>query len=1071
MSEGNKVHEFMGSDSISFDSESFLSDLVYSTGKDIFSSNVKPSNGKSFEKSRLPSKYTNRGWHAPSGGNNNLVISFSDNDSASESEDNRQEMASGVKRNTANGYGKQRLPSLSSSKTSNLHKNARIVNKVTPKKLSLNRKFVSSISGSNRVAHSKGSGPSLIEQGPQIRNVYTINKTTASHPRGSDQGTGLDSTKLQDLRQQIALREQELKIRAAQQTRESVSVSARDHGAVNLCRDASKKSVLMAVDAAVPNPREPEKKRLKVSGSYSTQLNLDYPPGRFVEKSTTPVQKEALANSSLVDRNIPDFRKKAIPNSRVQSSMVKLQKQDDNQPVISPQDLTCSNINDNCSQSIKSGMQVDPSVILSQATPLTFMNSSTLPKNIASPNNVSQQNFLGSTNVAEHRRDIRSLVEMEESLDKELEEAQEHRRKCEIEERNALKAYRRAQRDLIEANTLCTELYHKRELYSTQFRSFVINDSSLLWSSRQHEYVGMASNVPNNASKNSDLVLNSSHQMQPESDGFSQPGDDTYISGAPLDTLYQQMNGQNLGSEPCSEPDASMSEPLPCNSNNGANRESTPSNDPNISAEEDEETSPLDNEVVQRNFKNKQTGQNSLGEQRESHKLNNSIDGSQDSLVLEATLRSELFARLRMRTIMKNSGLSNVETADNLGTENDNGSERTQASNSSLPFSEAEKNQEYDFEGNDKAKRDNSEVPFQVQSHEMNSVQFHSAAHSEDGGYSVGGYQLKTAAVLCPPLVVRSVFGCIKEMFPMNPFRLQRVKNKHDKPSDNVLEEGVCFNSDEIQHRKGIDDSVEETVREICGQEIGSYFYSAAIDPSWPLCMYELRGKCNNDDCPWQHARDFFNQNVGRHQNESASADCQVGLSSCSQEHDDAKGPSKFCCPLTPPTYLVGLDALKAEPYSRESIVARKKGQFWQKFFSICLASSSLPLAADEPFLNGNNSRIEVHGSWNRQSSYFQSRNSMVDHVNQGVPSNVQALEMALLIVNQEVNNLESTKKCLSVLSRAIEVDPTSEILWIVYLLISYSQNVSIGKDDMFSYAVFYQDYIFLWCSVELLCS
>ena len=24
-------------------------------------------------------------------------------------------------------------------------------------------------------------------------------------------------------------------------------------------------------------------------------------------------------------------------------------------------------------------------------------------------------------------------------------------------------------------------------------------------------------------------------------------------------------------------------------------------------------------------------------------------------------------------------------------------------------------------------------------------------------------------------------------------------------------------------------------------------------DPFWPICIFELRGKCNDDECPWQH--------------------------------------------------------------------------------------------------------------------------------------------------------------------------------------------------------------------------
>lgn len=96
---------------------------------------------------------------------------------------------------------------------------------------------------------------------------------------------------------------------------------------------------------------------------------------------------------------------------------------------------------------------------------------------------------------------------------------------------------------------------------------------------------------------------------------------------------------------------------------------------------------------------------------------------------------------------------------------------------------------------------------------------------------------------------------------------------------------------------------------------------------------------------------------------------------------------------------------------------------------------------------------------------------------------NDQVLEMAILIFNEEVDKLEGMKKvciwnmscirlifrtsfpvilqfiylqALPVLSRALEADSASVILWILYLLIYYSNMKSVGKDDMFSYAVSY---------------
>lgn len=68
---------------------------------------------------------------------------------------------------------------------------------------------------------------------------------------------------------------------------------------------------------------------------------------------------------------------------------------------------------------------------------------------------------------------------MEEFQERELEDAQEHRRKCEVEEREALRAYRRAQRALIEANERCAILRRKRELCSAQVHGFIAEYSSL----------------------------------------------------------------------------------------------------------------------------------------------------------------------------------------------------------------------------------------------------------------------------------------------------------------------------------------------------------------------------------------------------------------------------------------------------------------------------------------------------------------------------------------------------------------------------------------------------------------
>lgn len=326
-------------------------------------------------------------------------------------------------------------------------------------------------------------------------------------------------------------------------------------------------------------------------------------------------------------------------------------------------------------------------------------------ENLLQVNNASSWNCLGNANVAGHSN-IQSLLDMEDLLDKELEEAQEHRRMCEIEERNALKAYRKAQRALLEANVRCNKLYRQRELCSARFRSFIMDDSNFLWSSSQHEPVGHELDLSKHIPDNMHLLPTPNHQTQSGFVGFSQGVFDSSIqgvNGAPLNLSHDHVNGQNLGSEPCSEPDASTSEMLPHKSKNAVNGLSPHSNELNVSADEDEEIYQLGHESVQRNLEYLQKDYISEGRQIRTNNRPNkklSTDSSQDPLLLEATLRSELFARLGMRTLSKNSGSCfNVDPPVERGADNDTGSDKLQMSNGSVPSSGVQ-NQQHDVGGN-----------------------------------------------------------------------------------------------------------------------------------------------------------------------------------------------------------------------------------------------------------------------------------------------------------------------------------------------------------------------------------
>ncbi|XP_044507926.1 uncharacterized protein LOC123227264 isoform X3 [Mangifera indica] len=1088
---------------------------------------IQPTNQKSFEKNRMKFKSGNPGWFPNSGLNNNLVISFSDGDSGSDTDDYQQEKTAVTKSNTTGVDSYEQRPAISVVKTRKIHQNTKNANKIIPKKLSSNRIFVSSITKNHGGGNSRDA-----ERGSRGRNFNNPKKNLGSQEHGFDLRVGLKNSKLQDLRQQIALRETELKLKAAQQNKDMAVVQCRKDNAMNLGNEAARKYQSPSADVGQSEQKEPDKKRFKGSGSYSHQLTSDSLQEIPVATSIMPVKEPTLENSMHVRKKV-DLIQKDISVSRRESSIVKQHKQDDKHieaipenvprpekdvadinsdkdrrpdPVVLNQMAAPENtISSSFAKNLDKMVVNHPITIGGHPSPIFCPNKATGEQNVIKSSdhckpvscdktidssfhnlcqvsNASLWNCLADANVSGRgNMDVQSIIDMEELMDKELEEAQEHRRMCEIEERNALKAYRKAQRALIEANARCTKLYRQRELYSARFYSFMMDDSNLLWSSRLHEPVGNGLNLSNHVSENVDLIPASSHQVQSAYDGFNRPGYGSNIqcvNGAPLSTSYQHASRQNLGSEPCSEPDASTSEPLPHKTKKVFHGLSSLSNELNVSADENEETFPLDHEYVQHNFEDNQKEQTCEGrliDKNSIAKEKSSIDGSKDSIKRdEATLRSEMFAQLGMRILSKNSGSCyNTEPSVERGPENDLGSDKMHTSNVSIPSSEGGQSQQHYIGGTDKPVRSFSETP--VQSHdqcnaENISLEFHATTDFKENENCIRAHH-STAFVLFSPSVLRSVFGHLKVGSSVD--ILNMAENQHNHSHNFYGEEGACVNSNESLDWYLMGNSNQESLSSFFGRAYGSY----TCNPFWPLCMYELRGKCNNDECPWQHVKDFSNGSMCQHQHDDsgsgsnypnkdfcclllfafifypfARADCQVE----STIHQQGSiGTFKCHDNLTTPIYIVGLDILKADSHSYESIIAGRCGQCWQKCFSITLALSNM-FQMDLPaeFLNTGDGRIEVCGGWNRQSSYFQSRDGIMNHLKQALPNNVQSVELALLFLNQEAGRLEGIKKALYVLSRALEADRSSEILWIVYLLIYHSNTVPYGRDDMFFHAV-----------------
>ncbi|CAN1338828.1 hypothetical protein LINPERPRIM_LOCUS38239 [Linum perenne] len=1017
-------------------------------------------NGKNALKSRLPSKSSNSGRQAALSSDNNLVIRFSDEDSGSESENHsqRKNLRSKIRKTGPDG-SRQLLPLSSTPKTLQ-HAGANVCN-IIPRKPTPTHTFVSSVSNINRGITS-GAGPAQTGQSSWGRSFNDSNRST--HVNTFELGLGLNHAKLQDLRQQIAMREKELKLKADQQNKLSALVSVRENSTRNLSRNAPRRSNI-CTDAV---SKEPDRKRAKVNGSFSNQLKSDR---QQVKLPPNSIQPSNVETAGVVQQDMGNCSNNISPKRVTDLDVVESPERHNEMHFISSanpaselKDGKCFSKGISCLQgSVDNNHLVkipqhpgSSNIVMSEKT--MFLNQGASSRNIISPivKNSCQSNSielalpfvinllfvpfdsiifqasLNNTNFSSCLRNVSDnsdkklclLVEMEDKLDKELEEAQEQRYRCEIEERNALKVYRRAQRALIEATGRCTELYRKRELHSSQFGSLIMNDPSLLLSPAEHDRCGLGLSPAEQTCQNTHPAPSSIHQKQ-------------------------LSDGQNLRSQPCSEPELSTSEPLHHGFMNNATRRSSPTEDPNVSS--DEEVFPIEHDADQ--CSNMQPITHNSCEQPKDldHPSDKqfSLNDSQDPLILEASLRSELYARYRMRALPKTTVSSHLESADEVGTENDIGSERTQMSNSSLPVLAAEKRQECNLEGEDNPERVISERPSQDKNLEK---AFHSTADSGHIEYASRGYQL-TPDMLSTPIVWRSVFEHLKVMSTAF-LAVKGIDNQQRFTIFKYVEDDNDVESMEVQYSNVTACSMEESTKDICEMEIGSFSSNAAVDPFWPLCMYELRGKCNNSDCPWQHVADFSGGTRNKNQQDSShDSDLSPRLKN---ERTTAKH-SNYGGILDCPTYLVGLDIIKARTHTYGSIVAWKDGKCWQKSFSACLALSSLlvkDLPANELFLCGNEGRIEMHGSWNTQLSCFRSRNGLANYQNQVIPSTMQALEMSLATLSQEVNKVENMKKSLSMLSRAIESDPTSEVLWIMYLLVYYSNIKSIEKNDMFSYAM-----------------
>lgn len=181
---------------------------------------VQSNNRKGTEKNRVP-----------------FVISFSDDDSGSDSEEHMEntiesdDMTRGVMEN-------RKLPISVGNRNPQIVQKFAKTNTKVPKKLSVSRTFLSSMNRVNGTSSKNNNG-----------NTFHIKKSNAPSKNKVGPNVHINSSKLQDLRQLIAIRENELK-------KASSSIkNMNPKGTVVRSRDSTE----------VMEPKEPEKKRLKVT--------------------------------------------------------------------------------------------------------------------------------------------------------------------------------------------------------------------------------------------------------------------------------------------------------------------------------------------------------------------------------------------------------------------------------------------------------------------------------------------------------------------------------------------------------------------------------------------------------------------------------------------------------------------------------------------------------------------------------------------------------------------------------------------------------------------------------------
>ncbi|CAN6361352.1 unnamed protein product [Urochloa humidicola] len=632
--------------------------------------------------------------------------------------------------------------------------------------------------------------------------------------------------------------------------------------------------------------------------------------------------------------------------------------------------------------------------------------------------NANQMNCIGQMGAEGRNTRLFSLFEMEELHEKELEDAQEHRRKCEVEEREALRAYRRAQRALLEANERCTILRRKREICSAQVHGLLAENSPLVQSMNirnTEDGLAMPSLFNSQIHADSQMPENQAgrHSLHPE-EPPQQPVDKH--EARPHSSHYNELA-------------ASTADP---------NFVST-ANDNNMPSDymDDDLLFP----VRQARSECALDVENQMEETIHVYAEENrqaSGDSVQDYELLEASLRSRLVERFGKKPCPN----STIEQTEEFAV-GQVAAEHGKQSAHILQLQEAEQNDMTTPEGTMELGNDGAEKTGGL----SNSSSGPSMGNCDPEDISSLKEQcmpFDTNSLGFPSSALQNAARHIKQAFPW--FCKEASNYKND-----CLTSDAAYEATECVHDM-VQDCVGENMKILLTTRKDNEMAYSVIDPFWPFCMFELRGKCNDEECQWQHLEHhaWRKSKHTKHAMSSVSGQIPYGL-------------SQHMLPV--PAYRVGSNLIKADQNLTQSVLASSLWQYWQRGFC---ASFPLPLSvqrvlpSDAPFLQaGDGSISDFHR--NKKLLNFRMLDSWKNKTVQGSVDVEIFLEGALDLYSGKVSKPDRIKALLF-LARSIEADPSTVILWVFYLHIYYQKDEGLGKDDMFSDAVQHNVYSYeLW--------